>query len=83
MKKQFNEIGGVLLTKNQMKNLKGGTVIGGPNPCEGSRCPTNATWNCLQNKLGTCRCSGVAAQGGELISKDCEKPTATTPRDSL
>jgi hypothetical protein len=83
MKKSFNEISGVLLTKNQMKNLKGGTIIGGPNPCEGSKCPINPTYTCAKGKVGNCKCTGVAEQGGEVQSKECETPTVVTPRDSL
>lgn len=83
MKKNFNEISGMLLTENQMKSLKGGTIVGGTNTCDGSVCPINRTWNCVEAKVGGCTCKGVATQGGELQSDTCEKPKAVTPRDSL
>ena len=86
MKIKLNEIRGVKLSKEQMKNLLGGEVVAGTDKCTSTTCPTNSSWTCAANKLGTCRCSGVASQGGEVVWKDCTTAiivVTPTPNDTI
>lgn len=71
MKKQFSEISGVFLTSKEMKELKGGAIIGvGPKPCDGQDCPIFGGTSCEPTAIGYCACSKTAT-GGDVRYEQC------------
>lgn len=82
MKKQFNEISGVLLTSKEMKELKGGAIIGvGPKPCDGQDCPIFGGTSCAPAQVGGCFCSKATTSQDTPLREQCKSPTVK--KDSI
>lgn len=76
MKKQFSEISGVLLTSKEMKELKGGALIGvGPKPCDGQECPIFGGTSCATIAVGGCWCSKASSSTDTVAREQCKATT--------